>query len=385
MAFENVFGNIDFQAPVRADQRQQAILMQAIGQGMAQAQAAKELDMRKQEMDARLAANAMDVTKLAEQGLMNFNLGLPVSPEQAAAVRTMGMKSSDQVYTDPITRETRYIKSGWGNAAGQLGAPMAQNIRGVPTEGMMPVDLNAPQAPMGNIPPPPNPMTMKPAASQEEFDAMKSTYKAGGILQGTPQGNLMEEESRQKLAEATAAEEMKRNMKGLERYNEGQLASANFANRMVETSNIIDGLEESAGKAKTGAAGYAEAVLSALPSMGMTDKLGKGIVKMSATPEQQQYLNAAQNWIRANLRKESGAVIGDQEMIDEYSTYFPTAGDTKEVIQQKAKLRKEAEKGMITMSAGSYQEAFGKKAQAMQNKPTAAEAAAELRRRGLIK
>jgi hypothetical protein len=43
------------------------------------------------------------------------------------------------------------------------------------------------------------------------------------------------------------------------------------------------------------------------------------------SPEQQKYKQAADNWIRANLRKESGAVIGADEMAAEYATYFPHA------------------------------------------------------------
>jgi hypothetical protein len=58
------------------------------------------------------------------------------------------------------------------------------------------------------------------------------------------------------------------------------------------------------------------------------------------SPEQQKYKQAADNWIRANLRKESGAVIGADEMAAEYATYFPQPGDTPEVIAQKAEARR---------------------------------------------
>lgn len=62
--------------------------------------------------------------------------------------------------------------------------------------------------------------------------------------------------------------------------------------------------------------------------------------------KRKKYDQAAQNWIRANLRKESGAVIGDQEMQDEYETYFPTAGNGPEVVQQKRQARALAEQAM---------------------------------------
>jgi hypothetical protein len=70
-----------------------------------------------------------------------------------------------------------------------------------------------------------------------------------------------------------------------------------------------------------------------------------------ATPERRSYLNAAKAWIRAKLRRESGAAISNQEYIDEYSTYFPTYYDTPEIIRQKAAFRKVAESSML-QSAG---------------------------------
>ena len=88
---------------------------------------------------------------------------------------------------------------------------------------------------------------------------------------------------------------------------------------------------------------------------------GQGLVKMNATPEQKQYLNAAANWVSANLRKESGAAIRPEEMAEEYAKYFPMPLDDEGTIKQKAALRKEAEKGMIAESAGAYQTAFGAK------------------------
>lgn len=67
--------------------------------------------------------------------------------------------------------------------------------------------------------------------------------------------------------------------------------------------------------------------------------------------KQQQYKQAADDWIRAKLRKESGAVIGDVEMKREYQTYFPQPGDEPETIKQKAMARRQAEEQMI-QSAG---------------------------------
>jgi len=57
------------------------------------------------------------------------------------------------------------------------------------------------------------------------------------------------------------------------------------------------------------------------------------------------------DWVRAKLRKESGAVIGPKEMQDEIITYFPQPGDSAAVIKQKAESRRAAERAM-SISAG---------------------------------
>lgn len=74
-------------------------------------------------------------------------------------------------------------------------------------------------------------------------------------------------------------------------------------------------------------------------------------------PTQQRYKQAADDWIRAKLRKESGAVIGADEMAAEYNTYFPQPADSPELIAQKAQARRQAE-AQIMQSAGRAGEAM---------------------------
>ena len=69
--------------------------------------------------------------------------------------------------------------------------------------------------------------------------------------------------------------------------------------------------------------------------------------------EQQQFKQAAEDWIRAKLRKESGAAIGEREMEQEYQTYFPMPGDAANVITQKAEARRVATQAM-QQSAGEF-------------------------------
>jgi hypothetical protein len=106
--------------------------------------------------------------------------------------------------------------------------------------------------------------------------------------------------------------------------------AAGFLVRMKDATKLLDTFEGQ-GKPNMGTA-----VAGSIPLIG-------GVIERTAqTKEQQQYKNAALAWIRAKLRKESGAAIGKAEAEQEYQNYFPVVGDTKEVIAQKRSLRQSA-------------------------------------------
>jgi hypothetical protein len=68
------------------------------------------------------------------------------------------------------------------------------------------------------------------------------------------------------------------------------------------------------------------------------------------SPEGQQYYQATSDWVRAKLRKESGAVIAPEEMEQEIKTYFPLPNDAPGTIEQKRKARQQALSGMGKMA-----------------------------------
>jgi hypothetical protein len=127
---------------------------------------------------------------------------------------------------------------------------------------------------------------------------------------------------------AREAQQTERDLKRSE-GTEGQRLAAGFASRMEAANRIVEQLEP--------AGGLPTEFTSAVASIPF---LGGYAQRQAMSPEQQKYKQAADNWIRANLRKESGAVIGADEMAAEYATYFPQPGDTPEVIAQKAEARR---------------------------------------------
>jgi hypothetical protein len=124
---------------------------------------------------------------------------------------------------------------------------------------------------------------------------------------------------------------------------EGQSNAAGFAQRMELSESIINRLP--AGSQP----GVGTRIAEAVPFV------GGALARSGQSTETQQYTQAAQDWIRAKLRKESGAVIGAQEMQDEFNTYFPQVGDSPERITQKAEARRVATLGMQKSAGRAYQ------------------------------
>jgi hypothetical protein len=75
---------------------------------------------------------------------------------------------------------------------------------------------------------------------------------------------------------------------------------------------------------------------------------------LGGTNEQQQQVEQARrNFVSAVLRKESGAAIGVDEYKNEERKYFPQAGDTAKVIEQKQKARELAIKALEAQAGPS--------------------------------
>jgi len=120
--------------------------------------------------------------------------------------------------------------------------------------------------------------------------------------------------------------------------SEGESKAASFADRMDLAAPILDRLEEARGQGIMLTQG--QVMLGRVPGVG--DYLKRSSLNVA----QAKYLAAAMDWIRAKLRRDSGAAIGEKEAIQEYETYFPVPGDSPEVMEQKRELRATVQNGM---------------------------------------
>lgn len=120
---------------------------------------------------------------------------------------------------------------------------------------------------------------------------------------------------------------------------EGERNAGGYAARMVEATKLLDKFEEK------GRATYKTDALGGVPLV------GRALQTSAMTKDQQQYRQAQEDWVRAKLRKESGAAIGVDEMQNEIATYFPQPGDLPETVAQKRQARAVATQAML-QSAG---------------------------------
>jgi len=116
------------------------------------------------------------------------------------------------------------------------------------------------------------------------------------------------------------------------KLTEGQASASGFLLRMNEAEKILTPIE-AAGKQP----GFVSKAAGSVPFVGsMAQTLLTG-------EDTQKYRQAQEDWVRAKLRKESGAVIGADEMADEIKTYFPQPGESQGVIEQKRQSRQRAQ------------------------------------------
>lgn len=118
--------------------------------------------------------------------------------------------------------------------------------------------------------------------------------------------------------------------------------AAGYHDRMKAAEKIMAKVGDDKGKP-----GVREAMMSVLPG-GETIANAAPAIMGGRSAERQQYRQAQEDWVRAKLRKESGAVIADAEMDREIRTYFPQIGDTPQLMAQKAQARQVAIQAMKT-------------------------------------
>lgn len=138
---------------------------------------------------------------------------------------------------------------------------------------------------------------------------------------------------------------------------ESQATAATYADRMRASNDIIRRLTEpTEDEMKAGAKPYAPSLME---SKAMGTQLGNYLAGTFLPNEKaasmQQFDQAQRDFINAVLRRESGAVISEDEFANARKQYFPQPGDTEEVRAQKKRNREESLAGISRSAGPRYQ------------------------------
>lgn len=139
------------------------------------------------------------------------------------------------------------------------------------------------------------------------------------------------------------SKEVKGRTPGTGKVSADERNAAGYYGRMEAADKIFNSEAFAAFKPSSTQFAAANALLTdkGMVSLLPTHWLNKGLGN-----EAQQYYQAAADWVRAKLRKESGAAIGAEEMLQEIRTYFPMPGEGKNVVMQKKQARAKATEQM---------------------------------------
>ena len=127
-----------------------------------------------------------------------------------------------------------------------------------------------------------------------------------------------------------------------QKFDQNQTKSATFGSKMLYTEGIVLNVM---------AQGYVPSVED-LAKIKLMDSIGLGTIGLST--EAKRYHNAAQAWVAAQLRDESGAAIAPSEYANALAQYFPQVGDGYKAIEAKKGLREATVSGMINSAGDAF-------------------------------
>lgn len=130
-----------------------------------------------------------------------------------------------------------------------------------------------------------------------------------------------------------------------------------FGTRALEANKIIEGLSADGVDRPGLIKRTVESTFGIIPDWVGGDRISDiagSAFNWTQSDAQQAVEQAKRDFINAILRKESGAVIGKDEFTNAEKQYFPQIGDSKAVIEQKAKNRRTAIQGLEAALPGGF-------------------------------
>lgn len=171
-------------------------------------------------------------------------------------------------------------------------------------------------------------------AIERKIKSPDGTERVVAFIKPPERGPVVDTAAKDKLAferEKFAYEKQKDANPSLNPPKPDQLKAATFAQRADQAESIFGKLEE-------------EGYNRASRTEGLKSMLPSAIAPNAGSLKRQE--QAERNFVNAVLRRESGSAISDSEFANAETQYFPRAGDTPEVLEQKRQNRLTTIKGL---------------------------------------
>jgi len=270
-------------------------------------------------------AQELDLDKVGEVAFAKAAQGIPLSPLEQAGAQYLNNKSGGvtmDVTGNLIQKPKLFdgINMGIPQATSTSPAFSSAMKAPVPSSGgdlnslLGGPDILAGESPVGE--------TITPTSVGNEWDL--EFQKQYGQLEGNPkaQQDLLQAYSKSKIE-----------------MNADQSKNAGFADRMASSNPLIEQ--------------YAPAALDNT-NVRLDRNLPDFIANRVVSKDYQSFNQAQRDFINAQLRRESGAVIADSEFDNAAKQYFPQVGDSPQVLLQKKSNRDSAFKSMQRSAGPAY-------------------------------
>lgn len=136
---------------------------------------------------------------------------------------------------------------------------------------------------------------------------------------------------------------------------EGQRKAQSYLNVMKDAQTSLTGTKEAPGPLATDEAESPMGSTSSWVSNNLPDEAGARY----RSKTQNQFYQAAEQWVIAKLRHQSGATISPDEIRKEMRTFFPVPGDDQRTRMNKARARREVERSLEFEATGEVAQSQG--------------------------
>lgn len=239
MAFENVFGNIDFQAPNRAQQQNAAMMANSFANLLANRERQKDREFKQRQYEAE--AGKINLERKAQEALYNRAQGLP---HDESAIQAYSTYKGSQTFIDPntgnhVTKPSLAQRAGLEGGGYQGGGYVPSEPNGEPM-GMDRAAAYFENLGRQNGSIPASPIPTAPVITPES--QITQNLQVGGGLAGTPVGDKMEAQANLGLQKDKAMKDYEAEIKFAAdrlKTEKGQKSVSTILNRMGEINEML--------------------------------------------------------------------------------------------------------------------------------------------------